>query len=104
MKSKRVKKKIVKKTIKNIPNVSLYLAPIGCWNCNIKYSIHIPKGINTPEFLMNVGANCKKCGCNTLKMLTEYNTEKKILKDLILHHRLEGINHEGSDTRYEHYR
>lgn len=79
-------KKPVKKTIKK---PEYYQAKVGCWNCDIIYEIDITKGLNTPEYLMNVEVPCIKCGCDTLKMLSEYKIEKKIMKDVILHHRIE---------------
>mgnify|MGYP001590752715 CR=1 FL=1 len=86
--------------------INVYEAPIGCWNCDIIYNIPIPKGLNTPEYLMNVEMPCKKCGCDTLKMLSEYKIEKKIMKDVILHHRIEHMeqSQHQEHANHDHYK
>jgi len=83
-----------------------YDAKIGCWNCDIVYTIPIVKGMNTPQFLITFDPPCRNCGCDSLKMFSEYVTEKKIMKDLILHHRIEhmgDIKPEDNKT-HEHYK
>jgi hypothetical protein len=80
------KKKIIKKKIKN---KSQYSAKIGCWNCDEIYIIKIFKGVNIPEHLHKTDPQCRKCECKTLRIYAEYKIEKTILRDLILHSRLE---------------
>jgi len=66
-----------------------YSAPVGCWNCDETYSIMIKKGTNCPEYLIKAKKPCRKCGCDSLKHYVEYTTEKEIMKDVILHHRVQ---------------
>tara|TARA_R110000824_G_scaffold191211_1_gene372836 strand:- start:655 stop:963 length:309 start_codon:yes stop_codon:yes gene_type:complete len=85
------------KTPKKIPS---YLAKVGCWNCDLVYRIKVMKGKNVAEFLMKGKQKCKRCECDSLKVYSEYTTEKKILKDLILHHRLEMMHeHEKEENK-----
>lgn len=80
-----------------------YQAKVGCWNCDTVYEIAVKMGINTPEYLVAKEPLCKHCGCNSLKMFNEYKTEKKIMKDLILHHRIETMGMEANpDKRHDH--
>lgn len=79
-----------------------YDARIGCWNCDIIYMIQIKRGTNTPEFLMKTEPKCKKCGCDTLKMLSEYKAEKKIMKDLLLHARVEHMGEDNEEAPVHH--
>lgn len=99
-----VKKKDVKpKKVKP----EFYQAKVGCWNCDITYEIPIPKGINTPAYIMNVDPICIKCGCDTLRMFAEYKNEKKVMKDVILHNRIEHMEHEQhkeQPTKHDHYK
>ena len=76
-----------------------YRAKVGCWNCDLVYDIAIKKGINTPEHLIKKEPLCRNCGCNSLKMFNEYKTEKKIMKDLILHHRIESMGAEQNPEK-----
>lgn len=83
-----------------------YDAKIACWNCDIKYDIPIRRGTNTPEFLARFEPRCKGCGCTSLKMLDEYHAEKKIMKDVILHARLDhmsNIEEEKHACNHDHY-
>lgn len=73
-----------------------YLARVGCWNCSEVYDLSIKLGTNVPEHMINNEPKCKNCECTTLKMFNEYIAEKKIMKDLILHHRVESMSHEES--------
>lgn len=73
---------------------STYQAKIGCWNCDSVYAIAITKGTNIPEHMINNEPKCTTCGCDTLKMFNEYIAEKKIMKDVILHHRIEQLGGE----------
>jgi len=66
-----------------------YPAKIGCWNCDHIYDISIAKGVMAPQYLSESKIKCKNCGCDTLKMFSEYRIDKKIMKDVILHHRIE---------------
>ena len=66
-----------------------YTANVGCWNCDEIYSIVIKKGTNCPEYLIKAKKPCRKCGCDSLKPRIEYSTEKAIMKDVILHHRMQ---------------
>lgn len=77
--------------MKNI-DISKYRARIGCWNCDSVYSILIKKGTNTPEFLVNKGIVCRNCGCKSMKMYNEYKVEKKIMKDVMLHAKIEHMS------------
>ena len=77
-----------KKPIKKEPKET-YSAKVGCWNCDNIYEISISKGTMTPQYLMDTKLKCTKCGCDTLKMFSEYRIDKKIMKDVILHHKIE---------------
>ena len=93
------KKKVVKrkKTLK-------YSAKVGCWNCDEVYMIKIVKGVNVPEYLQNIDPPCRKCECRTLRIFAEYKMEKEILRELILHTRLEQTHeYDGSITDHIHY-
>jgi len=70
-------------------SVETYPAKVGCWNCDHIYEISIAKGTMTPQHLMDSKLKCKNCGCDTLKMFSEYRIDKKIMKDVILHHKIE---------------
>ena len=85
--------------------VSNYKARVGCWNCDYTYWLSIKKGINLPEYLVNSNPLCKRCGCDALKVYLEFKTEKEILKELILHHRLEHLSgsEEEQSTDHRHY-
>jgi Zn finger protein HypA/HybF involved in hydrogenase expression len=111
---KKTKKKQVKKSTKKVTkkktvkkrktNVKTYNAKIGCWNCDDTYTIKVIKGMNTPEFLQQVDPPCRRCECRTLRIFAEYKMEKEILRDLILHARLEQSHeHDGSTTDHVHY-
>ena len=76
-----------KQPVKN--KVETYVAKIGCWNCDSIYEISVAKGTMASQYIMKSKLKCKKCGCQTLKMFTEYRIDKKIMKDVILHHRIE---------------
>jgi len=80
-----------------------YLAKMGCWNCDTIHTIKITKGITVPDFIIDTHPQCKKCGCNSLKPFIEYTTEKQIMKDLVLHHRIEQMHEiEEHDTKHDH--
>ena len=84
---------------------SNYSAPVGCWNCDEIYSIYIKKGLNCPEYLIKAKKPCRKCGCDSLKPHIEYTTEKSIMKDVILHHRIQQMEEKtpkdmSSDNKY----
>jgi len=66
-----------------------YPAKIGCWNCDNIYEISVIKGKMTNQHLLDTKLKCKKCGCMTLKMFAEYRIDRKIMKDVMLHHRIE---------------
>ena len=69
--------------------VETYTVKIGCWNCDYIYDILVAKGKIAPQYIMESKLKCKKCDCETLKMFSEYRIDKKIMKDVILHHRIE---------------
>ncbi len=100
-KKKPIKKKkpVKKKTVR----VRTYNAKIGCWNCNDVYMIKVIKGMNTPEFLQQVDPPCRKCECKTLRVFDEYKMEKEILRDLILHSRLENTGYDNNSKDHIHY-
>lgn len=79
--------------------ISRYSAKVGCWNCNLEYEIRVKKGVNVAEHLMKGKEPCKRCGCDSLKIFDEYTTEKQILKDLILHHRLEMMHDHDKEEK-----
>ena len=99
-KSKVKKKKSVKRKVKG-NTVSKYSAKIGCWNCDDVYKIKIIKGINTPEYLQTTDPKCRRCECKTLRIYAEYKMEKEILRELILHSRLDQ-SHEVEDRSADH--
>lgn len=75
----------------------IYLAKIGCWNCDEIYELSIKKGENLPEYLIANDPLCRKCGCDSLKPYIEWTTEKEIMKDLVLHHRIEQLSKDDED-------
>jgi hypothetical protein len=79
-----VAKKITKKK-----KVDQYKAKVGCWNCDSIYDIGVDKGSITGIYIIQKKMKCSLCGCNSIKMFKEYVVEKKIMKDLILHKRIE---------------
>ena len=74
-----------------------YNAKVGCWNCDTIYKIAIKMGEMTPQYLHDNKVFCKTCGCDTLKMFSEYLIEKKIMKDIILHHRIEHMEDDDNE-------
>ncbi|KKN13485.1 hypothetical protein LCGC14_1005790 [marine sediment metagenome] len=76
-----------------------YSAKIGCWNCDSVYEISIKLGMVTPEYIMKKEPPCRNCGCNSLRTYSDYKTEKIIMKDVMLHHRIEHMNQEGKDIK-----
>ena len=95
-KKKTKKKKSVQK--------NNYLAKMGCWNCDTVHSIKITKGITVPDFIIDTHPQCKKCGCISLKPYIEWNTEKEIMKDLVLHHRIEQMHEpDESEVKNDHH-
>ena len=96
------KKKTVKRKTKR--KTSRYNAKIGCWNCDEVYMIKIVKGVNVPEYLQSIDPPCRKCECRTLRIFAEYKMEKEILRELILHARLEQTHeHDNTPTDHVHY-
>jgi len=85
---------------------SNYLARVGCWNCDAIYELSIKKGKNLPEYLIEEEPPCKRCGCDSLKPFMEWTTEKDIMKDLVLHHRIEQLSKddENDGMKYAHYK
>ena len=54
--------------------------------------------------LENVDPQCRKCECRTLRIFAEYKMEKEILRELILHARLEQTHeHDNTPTDHVHY-
>ncbi|RLD63426.1 MAG: hypothetical protein DRI84_09635 [Bacteroidetes bacterium] len=104
-KIKKKKKSINKKIKRKIKKYATkYNAKIGCWNCDEIYTIKIVKGINVPEYLQTMNPKCRRCECKTLRIYAEYKMEKEILRELILHTRLEQsheVQHPPSD--HSHY-
>ena len=79
--------------------ISRYSAKVGCWNCKLEYELRVKKGVNVAEHLMKGKEPCRRCGCDSLKIFDEYTTEKQILKDLILHHRLEMMHDHDKEEK-----
>ena len=77
------------KEIRDLKKLGTYTAKLGCWNCDNIYEIAVTKGKMTQQYLIESKMKCKNCGCDTLKMFSEYRIAKKIMKDVILHHRIE---------------
>ena len=98
---KPVKRKVKRKVNRKGNAVSTYSAKIGCWNCDDIYKIKIIKGINVPEYLQAKDPKCRSCECNTLRIYAEYKMEKEILRELILHSRLDQ-SHEVEDRSADH--
>jgi hypothetical protein len=71
------------------PSKVSYQAKVGCWNCDSVYDIAVKLGNMTPFFIADKELKCKNCGCETLRMHKEYVAEKEIMKDIILHSRIE---------------
>ena len=96
------KKKPIKRKIKR--NTTKYNAKIGCWNCDEVYTIKIVKGVNVPEYLQSMNPECRSCECKTLRIYAEYKMEKEILRELILHTRLEQSHEdEHPPSNHSHY-
>ena len=92
MKEKPLKKKQIKK------KKGFYITTCGCWNCDSVYDIYVKYGEMTTKFIMDKKMTCKKCKCETLKMYKEYKIDNKIMKDIILHDKLE---HMGEEVKKE---
>ncbi len=92
-------------TRKDMKNKETYTARIGCWNCDTIYEIFVAVGTMTSQYLVDSKLKCKKCGCQTLKMFTEYRIDKKIMKDVMLHHRIEHPpeEEERKNKTHDHY-
>jgi len=97
-KKKIVKRKTKQKTAKYSAK---YSAKIGCWNCDEIYTIKISKGINVPEYLQSIDPPCRRCECQSLRIYAEYKVEKEVLKELVLHARLDH-SHEIEPTTSDH--
>ena len=93
------KKKIVKRKTKR--KTSKYNAKVGCWNCDEIYTIKIVKGVNVPEYLQSIDPPCRRCECQSLRIYAEYKVEKEVLKELVLHARLDH-SHETEPTTTDH--
>lgn len=95
---------IIKETAKKKPKQEeYYIAKVGCWNCNSEYEINILKGFITTQYIVTKNIYCKGCGCDTLKSYNEYKNEKKIMKDVMLHHRIEHSHEEESPIKKDHH-
>ena len=79
-----------------------YQAKVGCWNCDSVYEIAIKLGNNTPQYLIDKEPNCRNCGCPSLKMFNEWRVEKKMMKDLMLHHRITAMENDQGNPNAEH--
>lgn len=83
-----------------------YSAHVGCWNCDDVYFIKIMKGYNCPEYLIKSKDPCRSCGCDSLKPYIEYINEKEIMKDVILHHRMQQMEEkepQGAPIDHKHF-
>jgi len=101
-KKSKPKKKPIKRKFKR--NTTKYNAKIGCWNCDEVYTIKIVKGVNVPEYLQSMNPECRSCECKTLRIYAEYKMEKEILRELILHTRLEQSHEdEHPPSNHSHY-
>lgn len=96
-----VKRKAPIKEVRK-PTKEYYKANVGCWNCDLLYEINVVRGEITPYYIANNKLVCKGCGCDSLKVLNEYKIEKKILKDVILHHRIEHMHEEPKAPNRDH--
>lgn len=97
----------MKKFLRDVLDDTNYTAPVGCWNCDIVYNIKVKKGLNVPEHLMKAKLPCRTCGCDTLKPKMEYENEKAIMKDLVLHHRIQSLEEKETkevDKNNTHFR
>lgn len=65
-----------------------YSTSVGCWNCDGVYDIKVRRGIIASQYLMDSKIKCLYCGCDTLKVYSEYNIERETMKDVILHAKL----------------
>ena len=83
-----------------------YLAKLGCLNCDYICDTTVNKGISIAQFLMDEKPLCKQCGCELLTKLAEYKAEKKIMKDMILHHRIQSMENDigKSNENTAHYK
>ncbi len=95
---------VSKQPVKN--KVETYVAKIGCWNCDSIYEISVAKGTMSSQYIAEDKLKCKKCGCKTLKSFAEYRIDKKIMKDVILHHRIENPpeEEERRNKLHDHYK
>lgn len=93
-----------KKSRKKSKKAEFYNAKVGCWNCDTPSTVEFPKGITVPDYLMSFEPICLACGCKSLKPYLEWKIEKDIMKDLVLHHRVEQMSHEhGTDVKNDHH-
>lgn len=81
-----------------------YSAKVGCWNCDDIYEVSVIKGKIASQYIMENKLKCKRCGCDTLKMFSEYRIDKKIMKDVILHHKIEHPPDNEEKKDHEHYK
>ena len=71
-----------------------YRAKVGCWNCDKVYEIAVKFGESVGKYIVDKKMVCRECKCDSLKMYKEYKINNKIMKDIILHDRLEHMNDE----------
>ena len=102
-KSKTKSKTKVKTKVKTKSKrkTTMYTAKVGCWNCDEIYTIKIVKGVNIPEYLQTIDPACRRCECKALRIYAEYKVEKEVLKELVLHARLDH-SHEIEPTTSDH--
>lgn len=98
----KTKKETKKETKKSKKKIKTYEAKVGCWNCDDVYVIPIKIGQITPQYINDSKIECKKCGCDTLKMYKEYQIEKRIMREIILHHRIEHMNDDEENKKPVH--
>lgn len=93
---------MVKKN-KKLKKKGFYIATCGCWNCDHVYEIHVKLGYVTTQFIHDKKMLCKECKCPTLKMYKEYKIDNKIMRDLILHERLEHMENQQPEPKKNEY-
>jgi len=82
-----------------------YQGKVGCWNCNTVYNIAVKLGTPMPEYLMKKKTKCRHCGCDTIRMFSEYVVNKKIMKDLVLQGKLDEMSKPPkSPIKHDHYK
>ena len=81
-----------------------YDAKIACWNCEKIFDIKVSRGTIVFEHITRNKLVCENCGCNTLKVYAEYKIDKRIMKDLVLHTKIQQQeNQPPPDKKHDHF-